>query len=157
MEQIVLEERVSRAVGYFKSGYNCAQSVTAAYADLYGFTLEQSLLMSASFGGGIGRLRETCGAACGMFILAGLETGTTEPGNRTQKGVNYQVVQALAQEFTRRNGALKCATLLRILPNDPPDPIPQERNSTYYVKRPCLKIIECAATIVGEFLIRNRK
>lgn len=69
------EERISRATEFFKSGYNCSQSVVAAFADMYGFTEEQALRMAASFGGGIGRMRETCGAACGMFLLAGLEKG----------------------------------------------------------------------------------
>ena len=66
-------DRIEKAVGLFKSGYNCSQSVVAAFADMYGFTEEQALRMSASFGGGIGRMRQTCGAACGMFLLAGLE------------------------------------------------------------------------------------
>ena len=72
------EERVDKAVELFKEGYNCAQSVVAAFADLYGFTQEQAFRMAASFGGGIGRMRETCGAACGLFLLAGLETGAVE-------------------------------------------------------------------------------
>ena len=67
------EERIQKAVNFFKEGYNCSQSVVAAYADLYGFTHEQALHMAASFGGGIGRMRETCGAAGGLFLLAGLE------------------------------------------------------------------------------------
>ena len=67
------EDRVAKAVALFREGYNCSQSVVTAFADLYGFTREQALHMSASFGGGIGRMRETCGAACGMFLLAGLE------------------------------------------------------------------------------------
>ena len=83
---IDIEERVERAVGFFKEGYNCSQSVVAAYADIYGFTQEQALRMSASFGAGIGRMRETCGAACGMFLLAGLETGCTDPKNAEGKG-----------------------------------------------------------------------
>ena len=70
-----MEDRIQKAVELFKSGYNCSQSVVAAFADMYGFTQEQALRMSASFGGGIGRMRETCGAACGMFLVAGLETG----------------------------------------------------------------------------------
>lgn len=53
------EERISRATELFKSGYNCSQSVVAAFADMYGFTEEQALRMAASFGGGIGRMRET--------------------------------------------------------------------------------------------------
>ncbi|MBO5812731.1 MAG: C_GCAxxG_C_C family protein, partial [Bacteroidaceae bacterium] len=64
------EDRIQRAVDNFKQGYNCAQAVTAAFADLYDLTEEQALRISASFGGGIGRMREVCGAASGMFILA---------------------------------------------------------------------------------------
>lgn len=77
-----MEDRIQKAVELFKSGYNCSQSVVAAFADMYGFTQEQALRMSASFGGGIGRMRETCGAACGMFLVAGLETGATEATDR---------------------------------------------------------------------------
>ena len=69
------EERVEKAVALFKEGYNCSQSVVAAYADIYGFSQEQALKMSASFGAGIGRMRETCGAACGMFLLADWRQG----------------------------------------------------------------------------------
>lgn len=76
------EERISRATELFKSGYNCSQSVVAAFADMYGFTEEQALRMAASFGGGIGRMRETCGAACGMFLLAGLEKGAIDGADR---------------------------------------------------------------------------
>ncbi|MBQ5888054.1 MAG: C_GCAxxG_C_C family protein, partial [Bacteroidaceae bacterium] len=70
-----MEERIEKAVALFKEGYNCSQSVVAAFADMYGFTQEQALKMAASFGGGIGRMRQTCGAACGLFLVAGLETG----------------------------------------------------------------------------------
>ena len=62
------EERIEMAVSLFKEGFNCSQSVVAAFADKYGFTREQALKMSASFGGGIGRMRETCGAACGLLL-----------------------------------------------------------------------------------------
>lgn len=106
------EDRVARAVALFKEGYNCSQSVVAAFADLYGFTREQALHMSASFGGGIGRMRETCGAACGLFLLAGLEKCALEGSDRESKAANYALVQELAEEFKKRNGALRCADLL---------------------------------------------
>ena len=107
-----MEERIEKAVALFKEGYNCSQSVVAAFADIYGFTTEQALKMSASFGGGIGRMRQTCGAACGLFMLAGLETGCTEGKNREGKEANYKVVQQLAEEFAKRNGSYICNDLL---------------------------------------------
>ena len=84
---MTMKDRVEKAVELFKSGYNCSQSVVAAFADMYGFTQEQALRMSASFGGGIGRMRQTCGAACGMFLLAGLEKGSLRrnSGNATAR------------------------------------------------------------------------
>ena len=124
-----LEERVEKAVELFKSGYNCSQSVVAAFADMYGFTEEQALKMSASFGGGIGRMRETCGAACGMFLLAGLETGSTDPKDREGKGANYALVQELAEQFRQRNGSINCAELLGLKKNTPVASTPEERTA----------------------------
>ena len=130
------EQRVLRAVELFKMGYNCAQSVTAAFADEYGYTEEQALKMSASFGGGIGRMRETCGAACGMFILAGLETGCTDASDREGKAANYAFVQQLAEEFRNECGSLVCAELLGLRERKPQTPVPDERTQGYYMKRP---------------------
>ena len=107
-----MEDRIELAVSLFKEGYNCSQAVVTAYADLYGFTREQALKMSASFGGGIGRMRKTCGAACGLFMLAGLETGCTDGKDREGKEANYILVQQLAEEFAKRNGSITCAELL---------------------------------------------
>lgn len=154
------EERVSRAVGYFHQGYNCSQSVCAAFADLYGFTEEQAFRMAASFGGGIGRMRETCGAACGMFLLAGLDCGSTRGDDREGKGHNYEVVQRLAEEFRHRNGSLICAELLGLRPMRSSASVeamlvqgtmPEARTADYYKKRPCAKMVEEAARIFADY------
>lgn len=157
MEERILEERIQKAVELFKSGYNCSQSVVAAFADLYGFTQQQALRMSASFGGGIGRMRTTCGAACGMFLLAGLETGATEAGDREGKAANYALVQELAAEFKNRNGSLICADLLRLAKDTPVISQPEERTAQYYAKRPCAKMVEEAARIWVEYLKKAQK
>ena len=152
-----MEDKVQKAVNLFKSGYNCSQSVVAAFADVYGFTEEQALRMSASFGGGIGRMRETCGAACGMFLLAGLETGTTDAKDREGKAANYALVQQLAEEFKKRNGSLKCGELLGLVREDKISSVPEERTSQYYAKRPCAKMVEEAAKIWAEYLENRPK
>jgi len=72
------EKRVQIATDYFKQGYNCSQSVALAFADLYGIPLPLMAHLSASYGGGIGRMRETCGSALGIFMLAGLEVVNVE-------------------------------------------------------------------------------
>lgn len=145
------EERVEEAVRLFKSGYNCAQSVTLAFADLYGVPRELALRMSSSFGGGIGRMRETCGAACGMFMLAGLETGAVDGADAEGKKLNYATVQELAEEFKRRNGSLLCRELLG-LSKPVVESTPEARTESYYQKRPCVKMVEEAARIYAEYL-----
>ena len=151
-----MEERIEKAVALFKEGYNCSQSVVAAFADRYGFTREQALRMSASFGGGIGRMRETCGAACGLFMLAGLETGAVDGADREGKAANYALVQQLAEEFKKRNGAVKCAELLGMSKKEPVVSTPEARTPQYYAKRPCVKMVEEAARIWCEYL-ENQK
>lgn len=145
------ESRIQKAVELFRNGYNCSQSVVAAFADMYGFTQEQALRMSASFGGGIGRMRMTCGAACGIFMLAGLEKGSVD-GSRQAKLANYALVQELAAEFKKRMGSVVCSELLGLASGTPVVPVPEERTPQYYKKRPCPKIIEEAARIWTNYL-----
>lgn len=154
LTQTESDARVLRAVELFKSGYNCSQSVVAAFADLYGFTTEQALLMAASFGGGIGRMRQTCGAACGMFLLAGLNSGTTDASDRQGKSHNYAVVQQLAKSFKAINGSMICAELLGLkepqITNEA-----EERTPTYYKKRPCAHMVETAARLFADYIMQQ--
>ncbi len=173
------QKRIERAVELFHKGYNCSQSVVAAFADRYGLSEELALRLASPFGAGIGRMRETCGAACGMFLLAGLEEGNTTP-DVAAKGATYEVVQMMAAEFRARNGSLNCGELLGLRPRtQTPEsapaadsgqrvcsapatnpatatsPTPEERTQTNYKKRPCAKMVEEAATIFAEYLERK--
>ena len=145
------EERIRLAVDQFMSGFNCAQSVVSAFADQYGFTREQALHMSASFGAGIGRMRLTCGAVCGMLQLAGLEHCALEGNDRKAKSENYALVQRLAEEFRRRNGSITCRELLG-LRKEQRSAEASERTPEYYATRPCARMIESAAHIWVEHL-----
>ena len=147
--------RVERAVQLFKEGYNCSQSVVGAFADLYGFTQEQALLMSASFGGGIGRMRQTCGAACGLFVLAGLQSGTTIGSDREGKSRNYAMVQQLAESFKQINGSIICAELLGLKPNAEITPKASERTDSYYKKRPCSEMVRTAARLFANAISQD--
>jgi len=149
----MMEVRVQRAVELFKQGYNCSQSVCAAFADIYGYTEEDAFRMSASFGGGIGRMRMTCGAACGMFILAGLATGSVDGKDKAGKEANYKVVQQLADEFIRRNGALTCADLLELAKKQKKE----AGDSEFRDKKSCAKTVESAARIWGEYIDTQQK
>lgn len=146
MKQEDIEKRVERAKELFKQGFNCSQAVCAACADLYGMDEEMALRVAASFGGGIGRMRQTCGAACGMFILAGLENGSAISGDAEGKKNNYALVQDLAAKFQTENGSLICAELLGIA-SKPQEPTPAERTAEYYQKRPCVEMVASAVRI----------
>lgn len=146
------EERISRAVAYFMQGYNCSQSVVAAFADLYGFTGEQAFHMAASFGGGIGRMRLTCGAVCGMFMLAGLDDCAVEGSDRIGKSRNYAVVQSLAEKFRSLHGSITCSELLKLRAGTPVSSQAEQRTAEYYAKRPCARMVESAARIFAEYI-----
>ena len=147
MTEQEIQQRVDKAVALFKQGFNCSQSVFAACADLYGINDEAlALRLSASFGGGIGRMRQTCGAACGMFLLAGLHNGSAIPHDADGKKQNYALVQDLAAQFKAENGSLICAELLGIAPR-PHDPQPEARTDAYYQKRPCADMVASAVRI----------
>ena len=118
----------------------------AACADLYDMDEETALRVAASFGGGIGRMRQTCGAACGMFVLAGLENGSAKAGDAEGKKQNYALVQDLAAKFKQVNGSLICAELLGIAPK-PQEPTPETRTEAYYQKRPCVEMVANAVRI----------
>lgn len=146
------EERISRAVAYFMQGYNCSQSVVAAFADLYGFTEEQAFHMAASFGGGIGRMRLTCGAVCGMFMLAGLDDCAVEGSDRIGKSRNYAVVQSLAEKFRSLHGSITCSELLKLRAGTTVSSQAEQRTAEYYAKRPCARMVESAARIFSEYI-----
>ncbi len=153
-----MESRIQKAVALFKEGYNCSQAVVAAYADIYELDTDLALRLSASFGGGIGRMRQTCGAACGMFILAGLEKGTTQGADAAGKKANYDLVQDLANTFKERHGSLICAELLALPKADThQDTTPEARTQAYYTRRPCAAMVEEAARIYGEYLQAKEK
>lgn len=146
MDNKDIEKRIERARELFHEGFNCSQSVVAACADLYGMDEQTALRVAASFGGGIGRMRQTCGAACGMFLLAGLENGSATPHDAEGKKQNYALVQDLAAKFKEENGSLICAELLGIA-RKPQEPTPEARTEAYYQKRPCAEMVASAVRI----------
>ncbi|MCI1741804.1 MAG: C-GCAxxG-C-C family protein [Prevotella sp.] len=148
-----LEKRVAQAVGNFKQGYGCCQSVVAAFADLYGFSDMQAKKIGAGFGGGVGRMRMMCGAVSGIVILVGMDRGQTEGDDRRGKASCYHTVQDLLARFKEENGSLICAELLG-LKDVPLNPsfVPSERTREYYKKRPCSAKVENAARIFAIYL-----
>lgn len=153
---IIPEERALRAKELFQQGYNCAQAVALAYADITGVDSHLLATFTASFGGGMGRLREVCGAVSGMTTLAGFISPSPSNNDTVAKKANYALVQEFAEKFRQKNGAIVCRTLLGLdHPKD--EPTPSARTTEYYKKRPCADLVYDAALIVGEWLEKGEQ
>ena len=147
-----MDNKYSEKAGkLFREGYNCAQSVFCAFAEDLGIDFETALKLSSSFGGGMGRLREVCGAVSAMFMIAGLKYGYTTPNNDEIKGEHYARIQELAKRFKEKHGTIICRELLG-LDIKVDDPIPSKRTEQYYKDRPCEGIILDAAKIISEYI-----
>ncbi len=144
------EEYGKKARGLFEQGYNCAQAVFLAFGDLTGLDEATAAMLSSSFGGGMGRLREVCGAASGMFMTAGLVRGYSDPKAKAEKAEHYAFIQGLAAQFKAQNGSYICRELLE-LPGAS-EPTPEERTESYYKRRPCADYVESAAIILASAL-----
>lgn len=153
-----LEQRVQKAVELFMEGYNCSQSVVAAFADMYGMNRDTALRVSAGFGGGVGRLRMICGAVSGSVMIAGMYCGQTEGDDRQGKASCYKEIQEIIEEFKRENGSVICAELLGLngaVPTGSLSYVPAERNAAYYAKRPCAQKVESAARILARHIMMS--
>ena len=152
MDKNELEKRTEQALTYFNDGYNCSQAVFMAYSDLYNMDKELAAKISSSFGGGMGRLREVCGAVTGMFMVLGLHYPATDVKDKAAKTNNYAAVQRTAAEFKQEMGSFICADLLNIK-RAPENPTPSERNVKYHALRPCDRCVAMAAEILGKEIL----
>lgn len=152
----MVESRAEYAVSLFKSGYNCAQSVFAAYADLLGMDMQTALKMSSAMGAGVGRMREVCGTVSAMALLAGLKEGNADPADEDAKRHIYELVRQMSGEFKTQHGSIICKELLGIDGMEE-SAQPSVRTPEFYASRPCIKFIACAAEIIEITLFLSDK
>jgi C_GCAxxG_C_C family probable redox protein len=141
-----------KAAELFLSGYNCSQAVVVAFSDLTGLDTQLSAKLASSFGGGMGRMREVCGAVSGMLMVAGLLYGYETPGDDVSKKAHYTRVQYLAGKFREEVGSIVCREILK---NPPSDPNPSPRTAEYYAKRPCARMVLLAGQILDDYIKEN--
>lgn len=143
-----------KAKELFESGYNCSQAVLLAFADKFGMDFQTAQKISATFGGGMGRMREVCGAVSGMLMVLGLATNEYAPSDTAKKAEQYKAVQQLANEFRKKNGSIICRDLLGLTKSGEKIsvPTPSERTDEYYKKRPCALLVQDAAEIIENYL-----
>lgn len=154
-DDIVEKSHSELAKAYFKEGYNCSQSVFLAFCDEYDMDFEIALKISSSFGGGMGRLREVCGAVTGMFMVAGMIYGYIDPKDYLAKTEHYKRIQYLAKQFEEKNHSIICRDLLG-LGAGKDSPTPELRTSEYYKKRPCAELVGMAAEIMEKYIEEYR-
>ena len=140
------------AAELFMKGYNCAQAVAVAFSDVTGLDETFSAKMASSFGGGMGRLREVCGAVSGMLFVLGCLYGYDESTDDEAKKQTYQQVQELAKAFQAQNGSIICREILK---NPPSDPNPSPRTQAYYEARPCARMVLVAGQLMDDFIAEH--
>lgn len=140
-----------KAKALFLEGYNCAQAVFGAFSEDLGFDFETAMKLSSGFGGGMGRLREVCGAVSGMFMVFDMKYGYVSPTDKDSKMALYSHIQELARRFEKENGSIICKELLG-LSQKKSEPVPEDRTKEYYQKRPCAELVLLAADIVDEYM-----
>jgi C_GCAxxG_C_C family probable redox protein len=134
----------------FLSGCNCSQAVFCAFAGDYGLDADVASKVSCGLGGGVGRMREVCGAVGGAALVFGLEYG--EDKMRT-----YAEVQEFCAAFKRETGSIICRELLEgAQVAVETGGSPEARTESYYRKRPCAELVEIAAAILDEMLKKGK-
>ncbi len=153
MKDMTLHE--AKAAELFLSGAVCAQAVFCAFCDLHGMEYETAARVSSSLGGGVGRLREVCGAFSGAVMVLGMLYGFPVPPSNAVKGEHYGRVQELAARFSERWGSVVCRDILATRIGEAKvssEPEPEERTPEYYAKRPCLEAVRLAARLLDEYI-----
>ncbi len=142
-----------KAESLFKEGYNCAQSVILAFSDELPLDEDTLAKLASSFGAGMGRLREVCGAVSSIFMIEGLLNGYISPNDDKAKAEHYRHIQELAEAFKEKNQTIICRELLG-LKDGPSDYIPCKRTENYYAERPCTKFVGDAAEIIEKMILK---
>ncbi len=137
-----------KAAQLFMAGRSCSQAVFGAFAQDLGMDEDTAMKLASSFGGGMGGLRETCGAVSGMLMAAGLKWGYCSAGDLAEKTAHYARVRTLTDRFKQAHGTLVCRELLAHLGTLKQDP--SARTAAYYKARPCIRFVMTAARLLDE-------
>ena len=135
----------------FLNGYNCAQAVFCAFSDMTGYDINTSARMASSFGGGLGRLRETCGVVSAAALILGIVYGYDDPSDHEAKKHHYALIREFAERFRTKNKSINCRELLTLAGLSPETGgEPEQRTEEFYRMRPCPRLVYDAALILDE-------
>ncbi len=107
-----MTDRIEKAVELRNTkGYNCAQAVLCAYADLYGLDEKTAYKIAEGFGSGMGGMGDTCGAVTAAFMLLGLKNSSGIVGDKSTRPDTYKKIRQTAQAFKEKGGSTVCREL----------------------------------------------
>ena len=150
-----MSEKAQRAKALFLEGYNCAQAVAGAFAPEMGLSVDAAARLASGFGGGMGRMREVCGAVSGMTLAASALRGYNDPKAGPEKIDTYAMIQELAGRFRAENGSIICRELLGPRPGPEGTPQAEARTPEILIKAPCPELVALAAQILEEWLAEH--
>jgi len=113
MPKMTRQEAINKAQAFFDEGYACSQSVLLTFAQEFNLDERTAKLISSTFGGGMGRLRQKCGAVTGGFMVLGLKFGNELPKDMDTKLNAYKKVRELNTLVEDIHGTSNCFELLK--------------------------------------------
>lgn len=147
--------RGDKAKEYFLEGYNCAQAVALAYSDYLEMDKDAIARLISGFGGGMGRMREVCGAVSGAVFVMSMLYGYSNPKDNDTKMDLYSKIQKVGADFKNENGSIVCRELLELQKKGFDSPTPEARTGEYYKKRPCPELVKSSADLLEQFIGNN--
>ena len=139
-----------KAISSFRGDFNCAQSVLSAYATQYGLEKDTALKIACGFGGGMGRLQNTCGAVSGAFMVIGLKFGMGINGDKEARDLTYQLIREFANRFQKIHGSIICKKLLGCDINTPEGKEYYDQND--FFEKKCFQSLKDSARILDDIL-----
>jgi C_GCAxxG_C_C family probable redox protein len=143
-----MKEHQSTAIDLFYEGYNCSQATFVAFADLLDADPDEMARISSSFGGGMGKMGEVCGALTGAFMALGAKLGYDNPKDKASKAKHYDLIKEVAERFKAEKGSICCRELLKFNEVTPGE-------TSREPGKQCEHFVGYAANLVDEVLMEH--
>lgn len=144
--------RSDKALQYYSEGFNCAQSVIVSFADIMQIDEETALRLASGFGGGMGRMQETCGAVTGAFMVIGYLRGKYKQGDEEAKETTNLLIQEFSKQFAQIHGNINCKKLICFNLNTPEGR--EEANQADVFNKKCSSFVKSAVEILENLINR---
>jgi len=147
-------KRSEKALEYYFGGFNCSQSVIASFADILKIDEEVALRMASGFGGGMGRMQQTCGAVTGAFMVIGFLRGKFKEGDDEAKENTNKLIQEFSHKFAEVNGSINCKSLINFDLNSEEGRIQADKADVFNKK--CSNYVSLAVDLLEEILANEK-